>query len=225
MTFRLDYEKHKLYIFGSVPVLLGVLLLLNWWQTKDWVEYSITARNIGTLDAKALTFSSDTPPLYHNWGTIGNADGGSRLLAGGASYSLDCCLKLVRSLVLTWEANGQLLEVKMDVPPPSPEVFKRVRDHYGFQVNEHFFKNGLDLILEVDADHQRAWGYWQETWFGGPGYRVEDPREDEWWPARVLPLPVKPVREADPLEVDLYPSATPTDPTEEPAPPDHATDH
>jgi len=224
MNFRLDYEKHKLYIFGSVPALVGLLLLLNWWQTKDWVDYSIRARSFGLGEAKEFTLVSTSPPLRFNFGGM-DGGGDTRHTSGSAGYSDLRPRPLLRSLVLTWEADGKLFEVKMEIPPPSPDVFKRVRDHYGFQVNEKFLKNELELILEVDPDHQRAWGYWQEIFWGGPSYRHEDPREDEWWPARVLPLPVKPVREADPLEVDLYPSATPTDPTEEPAPPDRATDH
>lgn len=151
MKFFAHSRRHLPALALAALLLYGVTACS---QDRSEIVYDMVAAisRGSSIDHVAVRFVDI--PFYWEWG--GLAEGGS------ASYSDVEPRNVPKSLMLTWQKNGEKFEMPFMIEMPPPEMRESIRNS-GAEVNGHLFKSNLELRFEISPDQNTARVYWHES--------------------------------------------------------------
>ncbi len=122
-------------------------------QDHDEIVYDVVAQITGGSDIDHVAVRFVDIPFYWEWGGLGEG--------GSAAYSNVDPQKVPKSLVLSWEKNGQKFELPFVIEMPPPEMLDSIRNS-GVDINGHIYKSDLELRFYISPDQNTARVYWHE---------------------------------------------------------------
>ncbi len=122
-------------------------------QGRDEITYDMVAQITGGASVKHVAVRFVDIPFYWEWGGLG--DGGER------GYSNIDPQKVPKSLVLSWEKDGQKFEMPFAIEMPPPELLESVRNS-GVDINGRIYKSDLELRFDISPAQNTARVYWHE---------------------------------------------------------------
>ncbi len=122
-------------------------------QGRDEIAYSMLAKISGGPTVQHVAVRFVDVPFYWEWGAVGEG--------GWKRYSDIEPRQVPKSLVLSWQKNGEKFEMPFVIEMPSPELLESVRNG-GVEINGKLFTNELELRFEISPEQNTARVYWHE---------------------------------------------------------------